>query len=100
MHVNNEIGTIQPIDEIGKICKENKVIFFIPMPVKSFGKFLSTFDIGFKLTIKAHKIYGPKGVGALYIKKEVIHKSFIACGGQEFGLRSSTENTPGHRRFC
>jgi len=94
MHVNNEIGTIQPIDEIGKICKENKV-YFHSDACQSFGKIPIDIRHVDLLTINAHKIYGPKGVGALYIKKEVNINPLLHGGGQEFGLRSSTENTPG-----
>lgn len=94
MHVNNEIGTIQPIYEIGKVCKENNV-YFHSDACQSFGKIPIDIQHVDLLTINAHKIYGPKGVGALYIKKEVNISPLLHGGGQEFGLRSSTENTPG-----
>ena len=95
MHANNEIGTIQPIKEIGKICK-NKNVYFHTDACQSFGKIpidveMQNIDL---LTINSHKIYGPKGIGALYIRKGVKIDSLLHGGGQELGLRSSTENTP------
>ncbi len=101
MHANNEIGTIQPIEEIGRICK-NHNIYFHSDACQSFGKIpvdvnLAHVDL---LTINAHKIYGPKGVGALYIRKGVNIISLLHGGGQEAGLRSSTENIPGIAGFA
>ena len=93
MFANNEVGTIQPIKEISKICKENKVIFHTDA-IQAVGKV----DINVKeldldlLSISSHKINGPKGVGALYIKKGIQIDPFILGGGQENGLRSGTEN--------
>ncbi|MCX6279356.1 MAG: cysteine desulfurase family protein [Bacteroidetes bacterium] len=96
MHANNEIGTIQPIEEIGRICK-NHDIYFHSDACQSFGKI--PVDVNRDhvdlLTINAHKIYGPKGVGALYIRKGVNIFPLLHGGGQEAGLRSSTENIPG-----
>lgn len=93
MHANNEIGTIQPIEEIGKICKEKGILFHTDA-VQSFGKIpidLTNIDL---LSVSAHKIYGPKGVGFLYIKKGTRITPILNGGGQESGLRSSTENVP------
>jgi len=91
MHVNNEIGTIQPISEIGKICKEKKV-YFHSDACQSFGKIPIEIESIDLLTINSHKIYGPKGVGALMIKENVAISPLLHGGGQEFGFRSSTEN--------
>ena len=95
MQANNEIGTIEPIDEIGRICKQHRV-YFHSDACQSFGKIpvdvnRSGIDL---LTINAHKIYGPKGIGALYIRKGVNIAPMLYGGGQESGLRSSTENIP------
>ncbi|MDI6708357.1 MAG: cysteine desulfurase NifS [Candidatus Thermoplasmatota archaeon] len=96
MHANNEIGTIEPIEEIGKIAKERDVILHTDA-VQSFGKV--PIDVGKMnadlLSVSAHKIYGPKGVGALYIKRGVQVEPLIHGGGHERGLRSSTENIAG-----
>ena len=96
MHANNEIGTIEPIEEIGRICKQNHV-YFHSDACQSFGKIpvnVSKCNIDL-LTINSHKIYGPKGVGALYVRKGVNLTPMLYGGGQEAGLRSSTENIPG-----
>jgi len=96
MHANNEIGTIQPIEEIGKICKRKNVLFHTDA-VQSFGKLpidAKRTNIDF-LSASAHKIYGPKGVGLLYIRKGIQLEPLLHGGGHEFGLRSSTENTAG-----
>jgi cysteine desulfurase len=99
MHANNEIGVIQPIEKIGKIAKEGKVLFHvdasqsvgkIPVDVEKFG-----IDL---LSISAHKIYAPKGVGALYVRRKnprVEIAPMIDGGGHERGLRSGTLNVPG-----
>ena len=95
MFANNEIGTIQPIKEIGKICRERKVFFHtdavqavgnIPIDVKEMN-----IDL---LSLAGHKIYGPKGIGALYIRKGVRIDNLIHGGGQERARRAGTENTP------
>ena len=96
MHANNEIGTLEPIEEIGKICKSFNVPFHsdacqsfgkIPINVKESGPDL--------LSVNSHKIYGPKGVGALFVRKGVSIIPLLHGGGQEAGLRSTTENLPG-----
>lgn len=94
MHVNNEIGSIQPISEIGKICKE-KNVYFHSDACQSFGKIPVNIENVDLLTINSHKIYGPKGVGALIVKKRVKINPILHGGGQENGLRSSTENVEG-----
>lgn len=96
MHANNEVGTIEPITEIGKIAKEAGIYFHtdavqtvghIPVNVNELGVDL--------LSISGHKLYGPKGVGALYIRRGTKIIPFMHGGGQERGRRSSTENVPG-----
>ena len=96
MYANGEIGTIQPIREIGKVAHENQVIFHVdavaaagkvPINVKE-----EKIDL---LSISSNDMYGPKGVGALYIKKGTKVQPIIQGGGQERGLRSGTENVPG-----
>ncbi|MCR1933581.1 cysteine desulfurase NifS [Clostridium tepidum] len=96
MFANNEIGTIEPIKEIGKLCRENK-IYFHTDAVQAIGHV----DIDVKdmnidlLSMSAHKFYGPKGVGALYIRNGVKIQNLIHGGGQERGKRASTENIAG-----
>ena len=96
MHANNEVGTIEPIGEIGKIAREAGIYFHtdavqtvghIPVDVNELGVDL--------LSISAHKLYGPKGVGALYIRKGTKLVSFMHGGEQERRRRASTENVPG-----
>jgi len=96
MHANNEIGTIEPIKEIGEIS-HNHDIYFHTDAAQSFGKI--PFDVR-KMnvdlaTVSAHKMYGPKGVGALYVKEGVRIEPLLHGGGHEFGLRSSTVNVAG-----
>ena len=96
MHANNELGTIQPIEEIGKIARE-KGIKFHTDAVQSFGKIevdVEKLNVDL-LSLSSHKINGPKGVGALYIKKGTRVVPLIHGGGQERGIRSGTENVPG-----
>lgn len=96
MHANNEVGTIQPIAEIGKIAKEKGVTFHVDA-VQSLSKVpidVKAMNIDL-LTISSHKIYGPKGVGALYIRKGVRLSPRVYGGGQEKKRRSGTENLPG-----
>ena len=98
MHVNNEIGSIQPIKEIGKICKKNKIYFHSDC-VQSFTKIpINIKELNLDLiSISGHKIHAPKGIGFLYIKKEIQQKiqPIINGGGHENNLRSGTENTTG-----
>jgi cysteine desulfurase len=96
MHANNEIGTIQPIEEIGKIAKEKEIPFHTDA-VQTAGKIPINVDaLGVNLlSMSAHKIYGPKGVGALYIRKGTFVEPQLHGGGHERNLRSSTENVPG-----
>ena len=93
MYANNEVGTIQPIKQIAKICKDNGVPFHTDA-VQAVGKIpLDVKDLGIDLmSISSHKINGPKGVGALYIRNGVQVDPLILGGGQEDGLRSGTEN--------
>jgi len=96
MFANNEIGTIEPIEEIGKITKKNNILFHTDA-VQAIGKFpidINKLNIDL-LSISSHKIYGPKGVGALYIKKGTKLETIFHGGGHEKELRSSTLNTPG-----
>ncbi len=91
MHANNEIGTIQPIKEIARVCHEKKVLLHTDA-VQSFTKTrISDADL---ISISSHKIHGPKGVGALIVKTNKIVRQ-IDGGGQENGLRAGTENVPG-----
>ena len=96
MHANNEIGTIQPIAEIGKIAKE-KGIYFHTDAVQTIGHIpVNVNDLNVDLlSLSAHKFYGPKGVGALYIRKGTRIETFLHGGDQERGRRASTYNTPG-----
>ncbi|HEY3422255.1 MAG TPA: cysteine desulfurase family protein [Methanocellaceae archaeon] len=95
MHVNNEIGTIQPLEEVGKIAKENDIVFHSDA-IQSFGKIDVNVDrLGVDLlTLSGHKIHGPKGAGALFVRKGTKLKAIMYGGGQERGLRSGTENVP------
>ena len=96
MHANNEIGTIQPLKEIGKIAAE-KDVFFHTDAVQTAGKIpidVNDMDLDL-LSISAHKLYGPKGVGALYVRKGTRLDSIVHGGGHERGLRSGTENVAG-----
>lgn len=96
MHANNEIGTIQPVKEIAAIAHEQEVPVHTDA-VQSVGKVPFTVDdLGVDLlSLSAHKIYGPKGVGALYIREGIKLHPLLHGGGHEKGLRSSTENVPG-----
>ena len=96
MYANNEIGTLQPITEIGELCKEKKVIFHtdavqavgnVPIDVKA-----QNIDL---LSMSAHKFHGPKGMGALYIRRGLIIPNLVDGGAQEWGKRAGTENTAG-----
>ena len=96
MHANNEVGAIQPIVEIGKLAKELGITFHVDA-VQSLGKIpINVKDLNIDLlTVSSHKIYGPKGVGALYIRKGVRIVPLVHGGSQEKRRRSGTENTPG-----
>lgn len=95
-YANNEIGTVQPISEIGELCKEQNITFhsdavaaegLIPIDVKR-----NNIDL---LTLSSNDIYGPKGVGVLYVRKGIKINPLMIGGGQEKGIRSGTENIPG-----
>lgn len=95
MAANNEIGTIQPIAEISRIAKENRILFHtdavqavgaIPVDVKAWGVDM--------LSLSAHKFHGPKGIGALYVKKGTRLDTYLHGGAQEAGRRAGTENVP------
>jgi cysteine desulfurase len=96
MHANNEVGTVEPIAEIGKIAKEAG-IYFHTDAVQTVGHILvDVNELGVDLlSISAHKLYGPKGTGALYIRKGTKLVSFMHGGEQERRRRASTENVPG-----
>jgi len=96
MFANNEIGTIQPISEIGKIAKEKGIIFHTDavQAVGSVNVNVEELNVDL-LSLSAHKFYGPKGVGALYIRRGTKITSFMHGGAQERGKRASTENVPG-----
>ena len=96
MYANNEIGTIQPIPEIGKICREKGVLFHTDA-VQAVGHLhinVAEQNID-KLSLSAHKFYGPKGVGLLYCRKGIPLTNIIYGGAQERGKRAGTENIPG-----
>ncbi len=98
MYVNNEIGTIQPVEEIGKIIKAfNKDIYYHIDAVQAFGKMkISPNNCKADLiSISGHKIHGPKGSGALYIRDKLLIRPIIYGGGQQHLMRSGTENVPG-----
>ncbi len=95
MHANNEIGTIEPVKELGKVCHEHGVLFHTDA-AQSFGKIpinVKKMNIDL-MSVSGHKMYGPKGIGALYIREGIEIEPLLHGGGHEFGLRSSTENTP------
>ncbi|MGA2511769.1 MAG: IscS subfamily cysteine desulfurase [Candidatus Acidiferrales bacterium] len=99
MHANNEIGVLQPIEEIGKLAKEKNVLFHVDA-AQSVGKIpVGVEKLGIDLlAISAHKIYGPKGVGALYVRRKnprVELSPMMDGGGHERGMRSGTLNVPG-----
>lgn len=101
MHVNNELGTVQPLAEIGRIKKAaekkwSREILFHTDAVQSYGKErveLSACSLDM-LSVSGHKIHGPKGIGALYVKNGLHIPPFLCGGGQERGFRSGTENLP------
>ena len=96
MMVNNEVGTIEPIKELAAVAKKHNILFHtdavqalanVPIDVKELGVDM--------LSMSAHKIYGPKGIGALYIRKGLRISNYIHGGAQEMGRRAGTENLPG-----
>lgn len=94
MFANNEIGTIQPIQEISKIAKDNNIIFHTDA-VQAVGNVkINVKEMGIDmLSLSGHKIYGPKGIGALYVKKGIEFENLIYGGHQEKNKRAGTENT-------
>ena len=95
MYANNEIGTINPLRDIAEICRANRIPFhtdavqaaaYLPVDVQELGVDM--------MSLGAHKFYGPKGVGALYVRKGTPLVSHITGGGQEFSLRAGTQNVP------
>ncbi|AZV56208.1 cysteine desulfurase NifS [Clostridium sp. AWRP] len=96
MFANNEVGTIQPIKEIGEICKEKK-IYFHTDAVQAVGHVnIDVKDMNIDaLSMAGHKFYGPKGIGAMYLRKGIKIENLIHGGAQERGKRASTENVPG-----
>ncbi len=96
MTANNVVGTVQPIGELGIIAKDAGALFHTDA-VQAVGKIpmnMSSMPVDL-LSMSAHKIYGPKGIGALFIRKGVTVKPLLHGGGQEKGIRPSTENVPG-----
>ncbi len=98
MHVNNEVGALQPIEEAAKLIKEKlpKAAFHVDA-IQSYGKYkINPKKTGIDLlSVSGHKIHGPKGVGFLYVNEKVKIKPMIFGGGQQSGMRSGTENVPG-----
>ena len=95
MHVNNEIGVIQDIKAIGELCRANKTIFHVDA-TQSVGKVeinLAELPVDL-MSMSSHKLYGPKGIGALYVKRGIELTSLMEGGGQERGKRPGTENLP------
>lgn len=96
MYANNEVGTIQPIKEVGRICRENGTYFHTDA-VQAVGKIpIDVNDLGIDLlSLSAHKLYGPKGVGALYVKKGIKFEPLLHGGQHEKNRRAGTENVSG-----
>ena len=98
MYVNNEMGAVEPIEEIVKVLKEKKSkAYFHVDAIQGFGKYvIHPKKLGIQLmSVSAHKIHGPKGVGFLYVDEKVKIKPIIFGGGQQKNMRSGTENVPG-----
>lgn len=94
MHANNEVGTIQPLEEIYELCQKNKALLHTDA-VQSFTKTPVDSSMADLISLSSHKIHGPKGVGALYIKQGIKISKQNDGGGHEFKLRAGTENVPG-----
>lgn len=94
MYANNEIGTIQPVGDIGKICREHGVLFHTDA-VQAFGNIAVSLENIDMLSLSAHKFHGPKGVGLLYVRRGCELIPLINGGVQEKGRRAGTENLPG-----
>jgi len=101
IHVNNELGTIQPVKEIGQLLKDRPKTLFHVDHVQGFTKVpLDFHEANIDLcTISGHKIHGPKGTGILYKREGIMLSPLLAGGGQEFGFRSGTENLPAIAAF-
>ena len=96
MFANNEIGTIEPIKEIGEIAKKYRIPFHTDAVQAVGNTKIDVQELGIDLlALSSHKIYGPKGVGALYVREGINFRSFINGGHQEKGKRAGTENVPG-----
>ena len=96
MFANNEIGTIQPIKEIGAVCREAGVLFHTDAVQAAGHLAIDVVDMNIDmLSLSAHKFHGPKGVGVLYVKKGILLTNIIEGGAQERGKRAGTENIPG-----
>ncbi len=95
-HANNEVGTIQPIPEIAKIANDSKIPLHVDA-VASAGQLpINVSEMGISLlSLSSNDLYGPKGVGALFLDQEISIQPILLGGGQEFGLRSGSENVPG-----
>ena len=91
---NNEIGTLQPIEEIGRLCRERGVLAHTDA-VQAFGKAPLPTDAVDLLSVSAHKLHGPKGIGFLFVRKGTKLTPILHGGGHERGRRSGTENVPG-----
>lgn len=102
MYVNNEVGAVEPVEEISKVIKaKNPSILYHVDAIQAYGKYVirpkkQGIDL---LSVSSHKIHGPKGVGFLYIRNGVKIKPLIYGGGQQAGMRSGTENVPGVAGF-
>ena len=95
MHANNEVGTIEPIKEIGEIANKNGILFHTDA-AQSCGKMevnVDKLNVDL-LTMAGHKMYAPKGIGSLFIRSGVNIDNFIHGAGQELGRRAGTENVP------
>ncbi len=96
MFANNEVGTIQPIKKIGEICREKKVLFHTDAVQAAAQLNIDVKDLNIDMmSISGHKMYAPKGIGALYLRKGIRLENFMHGGGQESGRRASTENLAG-----